>query len=33
VAVTVDGNYYIAEIDVIKGGECKIIEKKQILLE
>ncbi len=33
IAVTKDGNYYVAEIDPVVGGECRLTKHRQIVLE
>lgn len=33
ITLTKDGNYYLAEIDSINGGECKMIQKRSLLTE
>ena len=31
IAITKDGNYYLAEIDVKNGGECKKIQQRALI--
>ena len=33
IAVTMDGNYYVAEIDPVMGGECKITKYTNLIQE
>lgn len=31
ITLTKDGNYYLAEIDPVKGGECKKIQQRSLI--
>ena len=33
IAITKDGNYYMAEIDLKVGGECKMVQHRQLIKE
>lgn len=33
IAITADGNYYVGDIDLKNGGECKKVDQKYLLDE